>query len=195
VHDEDRPGAGADRFAQARFIEVPGAVVAQRVGREGDALERGEKIEQRVARPRDQELVAGVGQQLEEEAVGFAGRGGQKQALGVDGEAAPAVVVSDGGACFGEAARGRRVGEGARIGEGGGERGRVVEIGGGRVALGEIEELLTTCPALVDGAGDPILLGAPVETARERRRLVSAQIEPSGIGTTLVGVALAPLRK
>jgi hypothetical protein len=69
--------------------------VLERVAHQPDALERGERLEERVARRRDQDLVARLGQQLEEQRVALAAARRQQQVFRGDGFAARGVVGAD----------------------------------------------------------------------------------------------------
>ena len=99
---------GVSALRERRHVDVPLAVVRERVAAHGDRLEPGQELEQRIARPRDQHLVAGVAQQLEQEAVGLAGAGVEQHAVGAERGAAAREVGGDGGARGGEA-EGRRL--------------------------------------------------------------------------------------
>jgi hypothetical protein len=54
-------------------VDSPTAVVLEQVRNRGHALELRQVFEQRIARLRHQDGIAGIAQQLEEQRVGFAG--------------------------------------------------------------------------------------------------------------------------
>ena len=97
------------RAAHLLDVDEPAAVIAQRIGRQAHALERGELIEQRIARRRHEHVVAGIAEQLEQPGVGLRRRRRQRDALGIDGDAVALVVRGDGGARRRQAARRRLV--------------------------------------------------------------------------------------
>ncbi len=98
---------------------------------DADGVQSGEEIEQRVGRAGDQDFVARVGQQFEDERVGFAGAGGEENAAGVD---ASGVIFGDCGASGREAGGGGLIAERAGVGEGGENLiGRILESGGGGI--------------------------------------------------------------
>ena len=87
---------------------------------EFDIGEIGEKFEERIAGLGDENFVSGIAEQAEDVGVGFAGAGGQKQAIGVEIENAVgvAIVAADGLASAEETARLRVVARGVGVGEG-----------------------------------------------------------------------------
>lgn len=76
MDEHDRARARAESGVERGVIDVPAAVVGQLVGPQPHQLERHQVVEQRVGRRRDQDLVFGIAQQLEEERVGLARRCG-----------------------------------------------------------------------------------------------------------------------
>jgi len=92
VHHHDRAGARSESTNERRGVQVPPAVVLESVRRDPDRLEVRQVLEQRVAGPRDQDLVARVAQQLEKEGVGLARARGEQDAVGIDLTAAPRMV-------------------------------------------------------------------------------------------------------
>jgi hypothetical protein len=125
---------------ERREVEVPLAVVHERVAPRLDRLELGEELEQRIARARHQHLVAGVAEQLEQERVRLAGARVQQDALGVDRRAAarrsrgrrrPGRLEAEGGGI---------VAPGLVAGERREQLGRVGERGARRVRQREVEE-------------------------------------------------------
>ena len=104
-----RAHAGPPPRARARRASMrkPSPRRTQRVAARLDALEPGQEVEERVAGPRHQHALAGVGEQAEEVRVALAGPRRQQHALGVDRRSAAGVVARD------RLARGARA---ARIG-------------------------------------------------------------------------------
>ena len=89
-------------------------MVHERVLDHAHRFESGEKVEQRIRRARDQDFVAGVGQQFEDERVGFAGAGGEQNTAGVD---ASGVIFGDCGASGRHSGGSGLIAERARIGQ------------------------------------------------------------------------------
>ena len=69
------------------------ALVLKRVGAQADRRQAGEKLQQRVARLREQHALAGIAQELEQPGVGLAGARGQDDVPRVDGEADLLAIV------------------------------------------------------------------------------------------------------
>ena len=92
-----RARARRDRALDAGEVDRPATVHVEIVGRAvATQIEARQMIEQRIARPRHQHLVAGVRQQLEQQRVAVAGAGGQHDALGrARSNALPRVVGRD----------------------------------------------------------------------------------------------------
>ena len=59
-------------------------IVEKLIGNQPHVVQLGQEIEQRVARLADQHLVPGIAEQAEEETVGLAGAGGEKDLLRID---------------------------------------------------------------------------------------------------------------
>src|ERR1019366_9217501 len=64
--------------------DLPTVIVKQWIRNELNVGEIGEKLEQRIARFGYKDLVGGIAEQAEDVRVGFAGAGGQNQALGIE---------------------------------------------------------------------------------------------------------------
>ena len=75
---------GGGCFVERIEIDLPSVVVEQRIRNDLDVGKIGEKLEQRVAWFGHKDLVAGIREQAENVRVGFAGAGGQNQALGIE---------------------------------------------------------------------------------------------------------------
>ena len=114
--DEDEgAGAGADAALELGEIDPPAEVLEQRVGIEADVVEIGEEVEEWIAGLRDQHGVSGIAEQAKEEAVRFAGAGGQDQVFGIDWGVVAGVVGGDGLAGAGQALRVRVVSDGSAV--------------------------------------------------------------------------------
>ena len=71
-------------------------IVEERIRDEAHVIQLGEKIEQWVAGLPDQHFIARIAEQPEEETVGFAGTGSQKDLIGIDGGCVVTIVEADG---------------------------------------------------------------------------------------------------
>ena len=72
---------GVHAAAQRLEVNVPAMIVEKLIRNQLHIIQLRQEIEQRVARLPNQHLVPGIAQQPEEEAVGFAGTGGEKDLL------------------------------------------------------------------------------------------------------------------
>ncbi len=107
----------ADVALETVEIDRPRAVVVEVVRPGRHRVEPRQVVEQRIARPRHQHLVARIGQQLEEQRVRLARAGGEDDAIGGSGDAAPRVVGGDGLPRLRQAERLRLVLQPARVGQ------------------------------------------------------------------------------
>jgi hypothetical protein len=78
VDDEDGAGAGGDGGFEGVEVDGPAVpvvagIVKQRVLAEADVVEAGDEVEEGVAGAGDEDVVAGVAEEAEEEAVGRSG--------------------------------------------------------------------------------------------------------------------------
>src|SRR5262249_42038555 len=89
-HDGTRSVAG--RRLERVEVDLPPVVVNQRVGNQLYVLQLGEKIEERIARLGDQNLVVGVRKQAKHKAVGFPAAGSQNERLRVNILSAFAII-------------------------------------------------------------------------------------------------------
>ncbi len=96
IHDDNGAGARRDGAGERGKIDVPDAVVAQGILAHGYGFHGGQVVEQRIGWARDQDFVAGVGEQLEQVAVSFAGAGSEQDTRSGDFDAALGVVFRDG---------------------------------------------------------------------------------------------------
>jgi hypothetical protein len=113
-------------------------VIYERILDDAHCVESGEEIEQWVGRAWDQDFVAGVGQQFEDERVGFAGAGGEENAAGA--HAAGVVILRNRGASGRHSSGGGLIAECAWIGQGSQDPiGWIGESGGGGIRFGEVE--------------------------------------------------------
>ena len=92
----DGSGTRGDASAQRLQIEMPAMIVEERIGDEAHVVQLGQKIEQGVAGLPDQHLIARIAEQAEEEAVAFAGTGGEKDLIGIDGNCVVTIILADG---------------------------------------------------------------------------------------------------
>ena len=111
VHHDDRARTVGRRTPQAVDVERPLPVVLEVVGARPDGVQRGQVLEERVARRRHEHLVAGIAEQLEEHRVRVARAGGQHDAVARHGHAAAAEVAHH------RVARGRQSEGLRRVGE------------------------------------------------------------------------------
>ena len=95
AHHDDGAGAGGDAGGDGVGVVAPAAVRIERVGHGPHRLEPAQDLEQRVARDRDEHLVAGIAQHLEQERVRLARAGGQDDPAGIDRRAVPAELGAD----------------------------------------------------------------------------------------------------
>src|SRR5262249_1883387 len=91
--------------------------VMQFVRPQFDTFERGEELEQRIARLWNQNRFSLAGEQLEEKRIGFAGARRQMNAFGIDVESAFGVIARDRFARYRQATRRRLVKHSRRPGE------------------------------------------------------------------------------
>ena len=117
-------------------------------------------FDERVGRMGREDFRAGAAEEFEEEAVGFAGAGGEVEAVGVDGVGAAFMVVGGDGLAGGaEAARVGFVGSGRAAGEGVGDfGGGIMEAGLGGVGEGEVVDGQAGVTAGGDGAGERVVV-------------------------------------
>ena len=149
-------------------VDPPRAVILERVRNRRHRFERGQVLEQRIARVRHQHRVAGIAQQLEQQCVGFAGARRQRHAIGGDHDAAPAEVGSHGRSRGPQAKRlADRIRARADRPSGCSSSFGIVESGAGRVGGRSDRRSAPPLTALrVDGAGHGVWL----EAVREARR-------------------------
>ncbi len=117
VDQHDGPGLGRDGPAQALRIDLPAVVVDQRRGFELHIVQHREKVEERVARLRDQDFAARIAEEAEEEAVGLAGAGGEDDLAGIEDDAVVGVIAANSLTCAKQASGLRIVVQGLGIGE------------------------------------------------------------------------------
>ena len=97
AHDHDRARPRCERGFERRDVEMPFAVVRERVAAQLDRLELCEELEERIARARHEHLVAGVAEQLEQERVRLAGARVRQDALRCRPAPRRAKIAGDGG--------------------------------------------------------------------------------------------------
>ena len=177
--------ARARASSASRWMRQPASGrMHERVAHEAHGLERGEHVEERVARRGDQDLVARIGEQLEEQRVALAAARRQQQVLRIDGLAARGVVGAD---------RGPRAGEAAGIGlvverRGRGERGEDLGLRVAQPARVGFELVRSRMRAPARGARPA---PRPARSAPDRRRSArrSGAPEPPGRGAPVAGRA------
>ena len=165
AHHDDGARAGGDAGGDGVDVVAPAAVRIERVGHGPHRLEPAQDLEQRVARDRDEHLVAGIAQHLEQERVGLARAGGQDDPAGIDRRAVPGELGADRRAGREEAPRiggvvagrpGRRAGASRSSG--------IAQAGPGRVGAGQVDQRnplilqgISRCREPVEGeTGDPV---------------------------------------
>ena len=79
--------------AQCLQVQMPAMIVEELIGNQPHVVQPGQEIEQWVAGLADQHLVARVAEQPEEEAVGLAGTGGEKDLIWIYRGSMVAVVA------------------------------------------------------------------------------------------------------
>ncbi len=94
MHQQDRAGSRADRAFEAVEVNLPAVVVDEMKRPKLYVLNRGEKIEERIARMRDEDFVAGLAEQSEEERIRLARAGRQNEMLGIDAGALLFVIAN-----------------------------------------------------------------------------------------------------
>jgi hypothetical protein len=174
VHEDDGAGAAGDGGAEGFEVDGPAGVGAgirvkvEGVFAEDDVVELGDEVEEGVAGAGDEDLVAGVAEEAEEEAVGLAGAGGEADAVGGDVGGVIAIV---GGDRFSRGDHAERVGgvaQGGGCGEWGEElRGVVVEAAEGGVGEGEVGEFPAGGAMGADGGGEVVVGKVPVGAGGE----------------------------
>ena len=164
VDDDDGARARRDGAADAFGVDLPAVLIDEGHGLEADVVEGGEEIEERVAGLQDEDFVAGVREQAEEKAVGFAGAGGEDDLLRIECNAVVGIVGADGLAGGEEAAGLGIVVEGAGIGERGEQGRRVGEAAARGIGLGEVGSRETGFEALAVRAREVGFFGVPIRS-------------------------------
>ena len=144
----------------SRRSGIPPRGEFERIRADAPAVEGGEVFDERVGRMGCEDFRAGVAEEFEEEAVGFAGAGGEVEAVGVDGGGAAVMVLGgDGFAGGAEAAGVGFVGGGSAAGEGVGDiGGGVMEAGLDGVGEGEVVDGQAGDAASGNGAGERVVV-------------------------------------
>ena len=170
-------------------------IVEQRIGRQANVGEVGEEFEQRITGRRHQDFVTRLAQQSEYIGIGFAGAGGEKNALGINafhrtGEcSAPAIVLGDGGASLRQAAAFGPVLEGLRIGQRRKDRRlRVGEATNRGIRSREVEQLAAAAPVSFEGQGEAVWFEPPVCAGSEHAGLMLRCLRLASARNALVGL-------
>ena len=162
-------GAGARGKASGEGgeIEMPAVIVEQGIGDEAHIVEVSKKLKQGIAGLGDEDLRAGIAMEAEEVAVGFAGAGGEKNLRRRNlRRGGVGIVLGDGGASYGEAARVGLVLKGFRTAEGAQDSGIVIlETAGGWIRCCEIKVRLGGAAQGIEGSGVRGLLKVPAGAA------------------------------
>src|SRR5450432_787389 len=93
---DDASCTRGDGLLQSVKIDVPAVVIEERVAGERYVVHVGEEIKQRIAGRRDQEFVARIAEQTEDERVCFAGAGCEEQIVKGDVLAVVRIVIGYG---------------------------------------------------------------------------------------------------
>src|SRR5437870_12812982 len=93
MHHDQRPRSWCDCLLHRVEINLPAMVVNQRITSELHVLNVRKKIEQRIARCGNEDFVARIAQQLNNDGEGFARVGGWKNAVIVNWGAALALYL------------------------------------------------------------------------------------------------------
>ena len=167
----DSSGARGDAPAQCFQIEVPAVIVKERIGNEAHVVQLSQKIEQWVPGLPDQDLIARIAEQAEEEAIGFAGTGGEKDLIGIDGGRVVTVIAADG-------------------------RARGAQSSGIRLVLdrGRVPERRQNRLSILGKAATGGIRGGQVEELRTRRTQPGELLRPGCLGQVPPGSRRPPHR-
>ena len=164
-----------DGAANAFGVNLPAVIVDQRGGLEGDIVENCEEVKERIAGLDGEDFAAGIAEQAKEEAVGFAGAGGEDDLLGSNGGAVVGIVAANGLARGEDAAGLGIVVESGWVGESGEQVDRVREAAAGWIGGGEVGDGQAGCGAKAMGAGKRTFLGIPVGALGESHEFHSSR--------------------
>jgi len=173
VDEDDGAGCSSDGAANAFRIDLPAVIVDQGGRFEGHIVENGEEVKKRIAGLDGEDFCAWIAEQAKEEAVGFAGAGGEDDLLGENGGAMVGIVAADSFPCVERAAGLGVVVERDPVGEGGEQVGRVGKAAAGWIGSGEIGNGQADSGAKPMGAGKRTFLGIPVGTLGESHEFYS----------------------
>ena len=120
-------------------VDAPTAVIPQRVLAHSHRFHVRQKLEQRVGGPRYQDLIAGIGQQLEQVGVSFTRAGREKDAVHGHRVAAFCIVGTDGFAGGGDSGGRRFISQHRGVVKRMEDFRRIVQARMSRVGFGEIE--------------------------------------------------------
>ena len=169
MDEENGASTGGNSVFEGLEIDEPAMSVGEGIGHEADILETGEKFEEGVAGLGKEKFIAGIREEAEGVRVGFAGAGGEKDGIGVDGGLVIIEIVAGHFAAGGERPFGLRI-----VDEGGGilersenDRGIVVEAALRGIRGGEIEEGSAGGAELFEGDREGIVGEGPVGASGE----------------------------
>src|SRR5262249_41840 len=153
-------------------VELPAVIVEQRVADEFYVLQLGEKIEERIAGRGNENFVAGIAEQAEDEGVGFAGAGGEEDGRGRNAGAAGGIVGGGGGAGGFECVRLGGILQCGGRSESCENFRRMREAAVGGIGGGEVEQRAGGGAMLREGFAEAIGGEVPVGAGGEHARLV-----------------------
>ena len=96
VDQRNRARPRGNPLPQRRRVQMPAIVVKERVRDQPNIVQIGEKIEERIARLRNQHLVPRIAKQPKKVAVSLAGAGCQEEVLRIDRGSMPGIVAGHG---------------------------------------------------------------------------------------------------
>ncbi len=146
THDDDRLRPRRDNTLQLVGVETPTTVEIQLIRRSSNALRVRQMFEKRVRRRRNENVIASIAQQLEEQRVAFARARRQYHAVRVDRCTSRGIILRDRAASADPAAWVRFVPNGIRRRQQFGHAMRIHrEPGARRIRLGQVDQ--RTAPA------------------------------------------------
>ena len=140
AHHDDGARPGGDPGGDGAGVVAPAAVRIERIGHGPHRLEPAQDLEERVARDRDEDFVAGIAQHLEQERVRLARAGGQDDPARIDRRSVAGELGADRRAGGEEAPRIGCVVETGPAGERPEEVVRVAQAGASRVGAGQVDQ-------------------------------------------------------
>ena len=167
MDDDDSPRAIRDGSGDAFEVDGPRPVIGERILTDFDRIHGGKIIEQRVGRARHEHVVAGIGEQLEQVGVGFAGAGGEQDARGIHFVATRLVVGRHRFTCLLRSGGRGLVIERAGVVECAHRLRRIGETGVGGIRFREVQNGGACAPLFGEHLRQTILVKVPVEAGRK----------------------------